>query len=137
DWTGRVCTAPAANHSCAILKNVKDAKDSDAEEVDAGKAWADLAETRVPPCVFERGGFMRSKPFSITREHAYAHLTRSHAHFDKTTQFMPAYSFEATPFRWTMRSEVEGRVQTWGIGYEAAYEEAADQIIEFGDKTEW
>jgi hypothetical protein len=105
DWTGRVCRSPGANHSCAVLKNVKDRKDVDAEEEDAGMAWEDVPRERVPPCVFERAGFMRPKAYSIVREHAYT-WSKSHEHFAPTVHHMPAYSLEATPFRWMMR---EGR----------------------------
>src|SRR5919197_966523 len=91
DWTGRVCTAPAANHSCAVLKNVKENKNADAEEDDAGKSWEDLPRERVPPCVFERTGFMRPKPYSVVRPHAYA-WSKSHSHFAETALHMPAYS---------------------------------------------
>src|SRR4029450_9233627 len=99
DWTGRVCAVPGANHSCAVLKNVKEKKNADAEEEDAGTPWDELARERVPPCVFERAGFMRPKAYSILRPHAYAGgWTRSHAHFTDTAHYMPAYSVEATPF---------------------------------------
>src|SRR5258706_14613358 len=69
DWTGRVCAAPGANPSCAVLKNIKEKKNVDAEEEDAGQPWDKLPRGRVPPCVFERAGFMRSKSYSIVREH--------------------------------------------------------------------
>jgi hypothetical protein len=65
DWTGRVCRAPGANHSCSVLRNVKQRKDADVEEADVGKAWSELERDHVPPCVFERGGFMRPAAFTI------------------------------------------------------------------------
>lgn len=136
DWTGRVCAAPAANHSCAVLNNVKERKNADAEEADAGKPWEDLPRERVPPCVFERTGFMRPKPYSILREHAYA-WSRSHDHFAPTTHHMPAYSLEATPFRWMIRTEALEIARTWGIDYDAALEAAADKYIEQGQPTDW
>src|SRR6188768_794795 len=72
DWTGRVCAAPGANHACTILKNVKERKDAEAEDAVSGMAWADLTAEAVPPCVFERTGFMRSTAYSIVRKHAYS-----------------------------------------------------------------
>jgi AAA domain/UvrD-like helicase C-terminal domain len=140
DWTGRVCQAPAANHACTILKNVKERKDSDQEEADAGAAWADLADLgydRVPPCVFERAGFMRAGAFTIEREHAYASFSKSHKHFARTAHRMPAYSLEATPYRWVMREETPDRVKTWNIGYDQSLEDEADKHIELSKKTTW
>lgn len=137
DWTGRVCAKPAENHACAILKNVKANKNSEAEEALAGKDWNDLEGSNLPPCVFERGGFMRTKAFSVERTHAYARRTASHAHFAPTHHRMPAYSIEATPYRWVMREEVPGYAALWGIGYDASLEEQADQQITFSKKTAW
>lgn len=138
DWTGRVCSAPGANHSCATLGRIKENKNADSEEEDAGTSWAELPPERVPPCVFERAGFMRPKAYSIVRSHPYAGgWTRSHAHFSETGHYMPAYSLEATPFRWVMRDKVPEIARTWGIGYAPELEEAADQVIETSKPTLW
>jgi hypothetical protein len=138
DWTGRVCAKPAANHACTVLKNVKERKDADKEEQDRGVAWSDLGRDRVPPCVFERGGFMRPKSFTIERDHAYAGgWTNSHAHFASTPHRMPAYSLEATPYRWVMRDEAPTLADTWGIGYDRTLEERADKFIKISRTTTW
>lgn len=138
DWTGRVCAAPGANHSCAVLSNIKEKKNVDSEEDDAGVPWSDLPRERVPPCVFERAGFMRSKSYSIVRPHAYAGgWTKSHAHFAETAHHMPPYSIEATPFRWVTREEAPDFARTWGIGYEPELEALADRIIETSKPTSW
>lgn len=60
DWTGRVCDSPGENHFCAVLKNVKENKNSETETDDSGQAWADLPRHGVPPCALERAGFMRA-----------------------------------------------------------------------------
>lgn len=138
DWTGRVCEKPAENHFCAVLKNVKEKKDSETETGDSGQAWAGLARDRVPPCVFERGGFMRESGYSTERDHAYAGgWTKSHAHFATTTHKMPAYSFEATPYRWVMRGEAELISDIWGIRYDRSLEDRADDLIEKRTETNW
>ncbi len=138
DWTGRVCAAPGENHSCAVLQRVKKEKNVDAEEEDAGKPWGELSRDRVPPCLFERAGFMRPKSHSIIREHAYAgDWTKSHAHFAETAHHMPAYSVEATPFRWVMRAEAPEIARTWGIGYDPELEARADEFIETSKPTTW
>ena len=138
DWTGRVCAAPAGNHSCAVLRRVQEKKNADAEEEDAGRMWGELPPERVPPCIFERAGFMRPKAYSLLREHAYAgDWTQSHAHFAETTHHMPAYSIEATPFRWVMRSEAPQIARTWNIGYDPELEDRADEWIETSKPTDW
>jgi hypothetical protein len=138
DWTGRVCRLPAANHACTILRNVKERKDADAEEEDAGRAWSELDRERVPPCVFERASFMRPVAFTIVREHRYAGgWTPSHAHFAPTAHRMPAYSFEATPYGWMLREGAEIRAAQWGIAYDTALEESADQHIATSRPTVW
>jgi hypothetical protein len=138
DWTGRVCSEPGANHSCTALSRIKEQKNADAEEEDAGRSWEELPRERVPPCVFERAGFMRAKSFSIVRPHPYAGgWTRSHAHFADTVHRMPAYSLEATPFRWVMRDKVPEIARAWGIGYDPELEASADKIIETSRPTAW
>src|SRR4051794_24215483 len=52
DWTGRVCERPGENHFCAVLKNIKERKDSETESDDSRLFWADLPRRRIPPCVF-------------------------------------------------------------------------------------
>jgi hypothetical protein len=47
DWTGRVRSAPGANHSCAALSRIKEDKNADTEEEDAGTPWGDLDRSRV------------------------------------------------------------------------------------------
>ena len=80
---------------------------------------------------------MRPKPFSLSRDHAYARFNSpSHGHFDTTTQRMPAYSLEATPFRWVMRgADGDPACPTWGIEIDDALEERADALMEF--ESDW
>jgi hypothetical protein len=88
--------------------------------------------------VFERGGFMRGRSFSIGRNHAYAGgWTRSHAHFARTAHRMPAYSLEATPYRWMMRDRAPTIADIWGIGYDRSLEDVADGFIETSQPTAW
>src|SRR5262245_25143012 len=93
DWTGRVCTAPATNHSCLVLKNVKENKRPLAEAELAGMPWADIVDHQArPPCVNERAGFMRTRAFTHERTHNYAwKKSGPHGHFAPTLQRMPPY----------------------------------------------
>ncbi|WP_433666374.1 AAA family ATPase [Nocardia sp. CA-136227] len=138
DWTGHVCADPSANHFCTVLKNIKDNKNDDDEVADAGRAWSSLPAKRIPPCVVERGGFMRVDAFDVQRVHAYAGgWTASHAHFAPTAQRMPPYSVEATPYRWTMREHAPLIAEAWGIAYNAELEARADAVLETKRSTAW
>jgi hypothetical protein len=141
DWTGRVCAAPGANHSCTVLKNIKENKDPVALEEVAGQAWSEIAQEPapsrdLPPCVNERAGFMRGKAFSQIRTHNYAwNKHGAHAHFAPTLQRMPAFSFEVTPFRWVMLHEYERYASAWGIGVDDGLEQRAQDLMPFDEDT--
>ena len=138
DWTGRVCEAPGANNACTVLKNVAQSKDSDAEEKRTGRSWTELEDADVPPCVFESGGFMRPTRFVKLRKHAYADRGKpppSHRHFTETAHQMPAFSLEAVPYRWVMRSEVPKLGAAWGIGWEQSLEDRADELMKW--ESDW
>lgn len=141
DWTGRVCEAPGANHACTVLKNVGENKDTDSEEGLAGAAWTEIADQkRLPPCVAERGGFMRSIAFGHARQHAYARRWNpppSHRHFAETVLRMPAYSLEAVPYRWMMRGESRKLADGWGIELDGALEDRADALMGWKKPTTW
>jgi hypothetical protein len=138
DWTGRVCRAPGANHACTALKNIKGKKDADAEEAICGSLWPDAGDERAfPPCVMERGSFMRPRAISVRRRHAYAipRNATSHGHFDHTVHRMPPYSIEAVPYRWTLRESAPVIARQWGIGYDQTHEDAADRLMNW--KSAW
>jgi hypothetical protein len=50
---------------------------------------------------------------------------------------MPAYSFEATPYRWVMRDEARRIADAWGIGYDEALEARADELMGWDKPTTW
>jgi len=51
NWTGRVCCAPGDNISCLILRRIRETRDDTKEIALAGRAWNDLDESQLPPCV--------------------------------------------------------------------------------------
>ena len=136
DWTGRICASPVTNHSCLVLKNVKEKKRPLAEQALAGTLWTDIDEpVDLPPCVNERAGFMRTRAFTHTRTHNYAwKKSGPHGHFAPTIQRMPPYSLEVTPFRWVMRAELERYVTPWGIAHDAGTE---DRIADLMRDRDW
>jgi AAA domain/UvrD-like helicase C-terminal domain len=130
DWTGRVCASPETNHSCTILKNVKERKDPVAEAQVAGQRWTEI--DALPPCVVERAGFMRPKAFTHERTHRYAwNPNGAHAHFATTTQRMPPYSLEVTPYRWVMVGENRRYTEEWGIKQDESLEDRARTLMNF------
>lgn len=107
-------------------------KNYEQEEEDSGKVWEDLDPDRLPPCVTERAGFMRSQAYSLVRQHPYAIRNfASHQHFAPTVQRMPAHSLEVIPFRWMRREEVTSLERTWGFETDASKERRADEIMDF------
>ncbi len=134
DWTGRVCASPATNHACTILKNVKKNKNPVAEEADAGLSWSDAVA--LPPCVAERAGFMRTQAFVHERVHNYAWKKGGpHAHFAPTTQRMPPFSLEVTPFRWVMRNELARYAEPWNIQVDDGIEDHFYELMKKYDDT--
>jgi AAA domain len=130
DWTGRVCASPETNHSCTILKNVKERKDPVAEAQVAGRPWTEIDE--LPPCVVERAGFMRPTAFTHERIHRYAwNKDGAHAHFAATLQRMPSYSLEVTPYRWVMVDENHRYIEQWGIRLDEGLEDRAQKLMKF------
>ncbi|HMD56386.1 MAG TPA: hypothetical protein VKG82_02825 [Solirubrobacteraceae bacterium] len=133
DWTGRVCSSPDANHSCTVLKRIKKEKDPIAEQADAGTVFADVSDG-VPPCVWERGSFMRDKAATYPRLHPYRN-SLPYAHFTETQQRMAPYSLEILPFRWMLMDEHERHTRLWGIEVDRSLEEEINSKLGF--TPEW
>ena len=69
----------------------------------------ELVANEWPPCVAERVSFMA--PFEITRSmsHPYSNTNpETHGHFTPTKFIQPSYSAACVPYRWMLRSEIEG-----------------------------
>ncbi len=137
-WDGRVCSDPARNTSCLILKRIAESRDDVAEACCAGKRWDELDEGQRPPCVSEHAGFLT--PDTLTRKlrHPYQRTNpQLYAHFAETPYRHEAFSAAAVPFRWMLRSMAggdEGGVsiaEAHGIPYRREREEAADAMIGF------
>lgn len=48
---------------------------------------------------------------------------------------MPAFSFEAVPYRWTMREAAPSIAAEWGIDFDQALEDRADQVMQW--ESDW
>jgi hypothetical protein len=128
-WTGHVCANPAANHSCTALTRIKQAKEPIAEQACAGQSF-DEVEAGPPPCVWERGGFMRSTVGGYTREHPYR-KNKPYSHFIETRQQMAPFSLEVTPFRWMLAGECDRYKRQWGIEIDRGREESITSQLDF------
>ena len=131
-WDGRVCTAPRLNGACLKLKRIAETRDDDAEESVAGCSIKDLPQSKWPPCVVERAGFMA--PFEYVREagHPYNRGPETtHGHFKRTPLRHPPYSAAVVPFAWMLREAMEG------LGEEHALDVQAEREPDLGFKTQW
>jgi len=105
-WDGTVCRNPKGNAACLILKEIRDSRDDEQEQMLAGQSIATLDQaTRWPACIGERATFMA--PFDFTRmvKHPYASFSEHHDHITPAAFRHPAYSAATIPFRWMMREE--------------------------------
>jgi hypothetical protein len=116
-WTGGVCAHPQNNTSCLILPRIGAGKD-DAKEVDlAGRRFDTLASSELPPCVGERASFMAPFEVSRTMRHPYRESSaETHGHFADTPFKQPPYSLACVPFRWMLRSTIEGNDRDGEVG---------------------
>jgi ATP-dependent exoDNAse (exonuclease V) alpha subunit len=108
-WNGSVCKAPAQNTACLKLHGIAESKDEKRETKNQGKAFWELDEDDLPPCLTDRGGFMSPREFTKVRSHPYANpYSKTHAHFAPTVMRFPPWSAPGVPFRW-MRKDDESR----------------------------
>lgn len=108
-WDGTVCRRPRDNTSCLILPRIGQGKQDHVEGGCAGQRLDGLADGQRPPCAGERVSFMA--PFEMTRRmrHPYAESSaETHGHMDETPFVHPGYSAACVPFRWMLRSTIEG-----------------------------
>ena len=55
-WDGTICRAPSRNSFCIALDRIREApRDDDNEDRLAGKSWAELSDSDLPPCAAEGG----------------------------------------------------------------------------------
>ena len=108
-WNGQVCTCPANNPFCLMLKNICDAKNSEKEEAVASKEWCNLSVDELPACKGENGGFMNENPYRRKFTHVYQYSSSEIPQkklFPKTVE-IPQYSFMGVPFRYLSRETSE------------------------------
>lgn len=122
-WNGTVCNKPAENYSCMRLKGINQEKNDELECDNAGCEFYNLSCVNEMPCIREGGCFMSETPVSVTVSHPYQAFSEYHNHLLPTTEILPAFSYPARPFRWTMKSR--------NIGYKK-YKTIDDMALEYG-----
>ncbi|MGE3843381.1 MAG: AAA family ATPase [Vicinamibacterales bacterium] len=109
-WNGTVCRRPGQNAFCVDLDRVRAERDDAAEEKRAGRWFAELERSELPPCKAEGGAFMSSREWWRTFEHPYAEIPKAsdtHGHLRPTRVKVPPFSSFAVPFLWMLRSSQE------------------------------
>lgn len=130
-WSDRICTSPLDNSSCLLLKNIGDKRDDVWEAENAGKSFVELADLNRLPCLSERGTFMSAHGYSLVKEHPYRFSKALKGHLDPTTVSVPAYSFEAVPFRWLSREIVDEELWLDTDEYRPEREDYAHKFLGF------
>ena len=126
-WDGRICTDPLNNSACLRLGRIAEER-NDAQEVTiSARRWEDLGVELLPPCASERAGFMSPSARTVVKDHPYAGWNDTYRKFKRTTFELPAFSFDAVPFRWMMRREASDLAERFELDYRAELEEAVDQ----------
>ncbi|MDR3717403.1 MAG: AAA family ATPase [Bryobacteraceae bacterium] len=102
-WDGRVCSDPANNQSCVVLKAIAENKQDALEEGRRGAWIHDLADDAKPPCIKERATFLSPHGLTLKVRLDYASWSPPHKHIERTDVPVPAWGATLVPFRWMLR----------------------------------
>ncbi|MGI8700375.1 MAG: AAA family ATPase [Nocardioidaceae bacterium] len=134
-WDGAVCNDPHANSSCVLLRNIGPKRDDVFEQAHAGVPFARLDRDRLPPCLSERSTFMSPTGYRVVKTHPYAH--NDAISVVPSPVSVPAYAFEAVPFRWLSRTSLNEEVGYDRVpGFRPEAEDAADRALNW-DGSAW
>src|SRR3954447_13059326 len=127
-WDDKLCHSPLDNSSCLLLKNIGDKRLDTWEAQEAGRSFVELPYDRLP-CLSERGTFMSSHGYVMEKEHPYRFNKPLQGHLLPTLIDVPAYSFEAVPFRWLSRESVEDGLWQASDDYRPEREDDAHKVL--------
>ena len=132
-WDGAVCDAPHANSSCVLLRNIGPKRDDAFEAGHAGVPFNQLDPAKLP-CLSERATFMSAVGYRVEKTHPYA-WNKAMSVIPSPVS-VPAYAFEAVPFRWLSRSSLSDDIGHDRVpGFRPEAEDAADSALKFGDSA--
>ena len=109
-WNGTVCQQPSCNSFCVALDRIRENRDDDKEDSNAGKSWDELGHDDLPACKAESGAFMNGSEWTRRFEHPYANIQKvadTHGHLKPTQIKVPPYSTFAVPFAWMLKDQQE------------------------------
>lgn len=139
-WTGHTCTRPLENTSCLILPRIGKGKRDDVETRCAGRRLDALEKSELPPCVGERVSLMATFDLARVLEHPYVKSSPdTHGHFAPTSYRQPPYSAACVPYRWMLRSKVEGdpKKKVIGLAEKLKLGWVADREPDLKFETDW
>ena len=131
-WDGAVCDDPLGNSSCTLLANIGRNRDDEFEATHASEEMAGLDSDRLP-CLSERATFMSPVGYTVTKTHPYA-WNKALEGLKPTPVTMPAFAFEAVPFRWLNRASFYEEVGLSRVPeFDPTAEDAATQAMGWDD----
>ena len=134
-WDHKVCAHPLDNSSCLLLTNIGAKRDDDYE---VAHALEDVGQLETIPCLSERGTFMSSNGYQVTKTHPYATYEALKGHIQPTILTMPPYAFEAVPFRWMGRDTFESKLwPSWRADYDPDAEKRVQKILDLKKQPNW
>ena len=136
-WDAAICDDPLGNSSCTLLANVGPNRDDRYEEGNASASIDSLDANRLP-CLSERGMFMSSIGYTVTKTHPFAWHGALKNSLRPTMVSLPGYSFEGIPFRWLNRGSLNEDVGFARVpDYKPTAEDYVDDILDFRDGATW
>jgi hypothetical protein len=130
-WDEFVCDDPLGNSSCTLLGNIGRFRQDQWEQQHRGQSITTLDHNSLP-CLTERATFMSPTGYTVIKNHPYAHNAALKGHLKPTPVHVPAYAFEALPFRWLNRSSLLNEVGLDRVpDYDQGAEDAVDGVIKF------
>src|SRR3954452_20418617 len=130
-WDDKVCHSPLDNSSCLLLKNIGDKRLDAWKPGGPGRSFAALPQYDRLPCLSEGSTFMSSHGYALEKEHPYRFNKTLKGHLEPTTLSVPAYSFEAVPFRWLSRETVDDGLWQETDEYRPEREDEAHRLLGF------
>jgi hypothetical protein len=101
-WNGKTCCNVLDNSFCRILPKVDKEKDPDRE-----LSNKTIDETNFPPCISEKGTFLSPNEYARDITHAWKDINPLFKAYGPCRFLHKAYSFNAVPFRWMIKSLAE------------------------------
>lgn len=100
-WNGRICQSPSKNPFCVALDRVREERNDEEEDKNAGKGLWELKPENQPPCKAESGFFMSEREWYRLFKHPYQENSKAketHGHLKPISVKIPPYAAISVPF---------------------------------------